>query len=629
MDAWQDLATRIRNGNSFSGREPNSCFLNTRSQRFADISMMSGLGLADDARSIATVDWDHDGDLDLWITNRTAPRLRFLRNDYVGGQSLSLTLQGDPANATNRDAIGAVVTVTLADGKTLVKTVTAGNGFLSQSSKTLHFGLDTAKFLKSAQVQWKSGQPAETFAKLVPGKHYRLIQGRGQGQVLASKLITLIPKELTETEKSTIDVSLTKPKPAPRMVYLDWNGKAVSIDTKLPTVVLLWASWCQPCLRELAELKGQAAVLKNAGLQLIALNVEEAQAASQGLEAPKPTTLQRSLQKLAWPFASGRATEGLVKILDNAQRSVLYKQEALPLPSSFFWQSNQLISFSKGPLSIDHLQNELARLKQPSSKHADHALPFPGRWSTDHFITNPMAIANVYLQGGYARDARDYLAENLEKLDRNDVQKAKLQEADLRFMIGETLRLENKPPSEALPFYAAAARLNPLHPKAIPAYARALSAAKRGSEAVPLLQSLLRQQPQRADLQIQLGNICQGLLRDEEAVRAYIAALTLKPNDFQATTQLCWVQATSADVKVLNTGKALALAQKLLKSHSRNPYALDSSAAALAANDRFPQAIEVLKRALQIVQRSGNDNLFKELQQRLMLYQKAQAFVRR
>ena len=28
------------------------------------------------------VDIDEDGDLDLWTTNRTAPRLRFLRNDY-------------------------------------------------------------------------------------------------------------------------------------------------------------------------------------------------------------------------------------------------------------------------------------------------------------------------------------------------------------------------------------------------------------------------------------------------------------------------------------------------------------------------------------------------------------------
>ncbi len=627
MDAWQDLATRIRHGNSFSGREPNSCFLNTRGLRFADISMMSGLGLADDARSVGTVDWDHDGDLDLWITNRTAPRLRLLRNDYRGGQFLSLNLHGDPAKGVNRDAIGAVATVTLSDGSQQVKTVTAGNGFLSQSSKTLHFGLGDGKAIKSVQVRWKGNGPSEAFSNLKAGQRFHLAQGKGVGQLSALTPIALTAAPLNAPIPGSIDVTLTEPRQAPRMAYLDWSGKEVMINTGPPTLVLLWASWCQPCLRELAELKTQAAVLKQ--VQVLALNVEEAQATSRGDEAPALKILARAAQKLGLPFTSGRATQALVGILDDAQRSVLYKQEALPLPSSFLWHQDQLVSFSKGPLSPAHLQHELARLKTPASKRPDHAIPFPGRWSTDHFITNPMAIAKVYLQGGYPQDARAYLTENLEKIDTKDVQKAKLQEADLRFLIAETLRIENKPPSDALPFYQAAARLNPQHPGAVPAYARALAAAKRGTEAVTVLQGVLKQQPIRADLQIQLGDICQGLLRDQEAVQAYVAALKLKPGDFQATSQLCWVQATSPDPKVLNPTNALSLAQQLLKAHSRNPYALDSAAAALAVNKRFPQAIQLAQRALQVAKQSNNSRLFKDLQQRLALYQKQQPYLRR
>ena len=71
----------IETGGSWSGRERNCCFLNTGGARFADVSAVTGLDFLDDGRAVAVVDWDHDGDLDLWLGNRTAPRIRFMRNN--------------------------------------------------------------------------------------------------------------------------------------------------------------------------------------------------------------------------------------------------------------------------------------------------------------------------------------------------------------------------------------------------------------------------------------------------------------------------------------------------------------------------------------------------------------------
>ena len=49
-------------------------------------------------------DWDADGDLDFWISNRNGPRIRFLKNDYRANHHfLALQLQGV---SCNRDAIG-------------------------------------------------------------------------------------------------------------------------------------------------------------------------------------------------------------------------------------------------------------------------------------------------------------------------------------------------------------------------------------------------------------------------------------------------------------------------------------------------------------------------------------------
>ena len=90
---------------------------------------------------MALVDWDHDGDVDLWLTNRTAPRVRFFRNDYPRRHHfLSVRLRG---RSCNRDAIGARLELVMAGWgtKKRIKTIHAGDGFLGQSSKTVHFGL--------------------------------------------------------------------------------------------------------------------------------------------------------------------------------------------------------------------------------------------------------------------------------------------------------------------------------------------------------------------------------------------------------------------------------------------------------------------------------------------------------
>ena len=105
----------VRGGTSWSGGERNRCLLNISGKGFADASSSSGLNFADDGRAIAVTDWNRDGKLDLWLRNRTAPRLRLMMNQKAEGRFLSLLLQGVHCN---RDAIGAVVQLDLS-GKPL------------------------------------------------------------------------------------------------------------------------------------------------------------------------------------------------------------------------------------------------------------------------------------------------------------------------------------------------------------------------------------------------------------------------------------------------------------------------------------------------------------------------------
>ena len=586
---------------------------------------MSGFGLPDDGRTLAITDWDRDGDLDLWVSNRTAPRVRLLRNDYLAkAKTLAFRLEGDPSQGTPRDAIA---TVTLSDKTKLTRQVTAGADFLSQSSKWLHFGLGTKATPKNVQVIWP-GHKTPEIIKVKPSGRWHLRQGAGKTTAAEQNAIVLKATALTLPKSpSEMETNLSEPRPAPTLNYRTWLGDNATVDTQALTLTLLWASWCQPCLKEMAVLSKQHKAIQNAGIQVLALNIEEAQATIEGTKSPNPKTLEPSLKKLNWPFASGRASPELVKALDRAQRNTLYKQEALPLPSSFLWHRGNLVSFTKGAVAADAVLAQRQRLRQPATKHPDHAIPFPGRWSTDHFVTHPVAISRTYLEGGYHEDARRYLNEALAKVDEAEPAKRRYQEAEIKHMLGETYRLENASPKVALPFYEQATKLNPQHTQAALSYARTLTALRRGTKAAAVLQTFLKQAPKQHDVLVQLGNTYQSLGQDYQAAAIYESALKAKPEDFQTLNQLCWVLSTSRNAAHRNPKRALALAQKILQRFGNNPHAVDTAATALAINTQFEKASQLTQRALVMAQKRRDSRLIKELQNRLSLYQQGKPFL--
>ena len=151
LAAWEATANLVESGHNWSGHERNVAFLNTRDGRFAGVSALTGFDSSADGRGMAMVDWDNDGDLDIWITQRTAPRLRFLRNDnHSTTKSLRIQLNSSHGNL---HGIGSRVEVTDSDGHRQIRTLRAGEGYLAQSSQTLHFGLGSAQSIESIKVR--------------------------------------------------------------------------------------------------------------------------------------------------------------------------------------------------------------------------------------------------------------------------------------------------------------------------------------------------------------------------------------------------------------------------------------------------------------------------------------------
>ncbi len=208
---FRDLNDKVSRGKSFSGYERNALFLNRKGNGFAEIGGLLGADFEDDARAVAVVDWDRDGDLDLWVTNRTAPRVRLLRNNQPSANSpsansfLAIRLIGN-GKTTNRDAIGARLTLSRSSEPRIkqIRTVHAGDGFLAQSSAWTHFGLGQATDDLNLSVTWPGGG-TETFTRLKAGARYTITQdeGRPGGPSLASS--SAVPKIAQKTRQESPD----------------------------------------------------------------------------------------------------------------------------------------------------------------------------------------------------------------------------------------------------------------------------------------------------------------------------------------------------------------------------------------------------------------------------------------
>jgi hypothetical protein len=137
-------------------RESPLLFHNNQHGGFEDVTAAVGpdLGRPIVGRGAAYADFDHDGDLDILITENNGPA-RLFRND--GGNKnhwINVRLIG---HRSNRSALGAVVRVQSSSGRQW-QTVHSGSSYCSQSDLALTFGLKQDTIVSKLTVEWPSGK---------------------------------------------------------------------------------------------------------------------------------------------------------------------------------------------------------------------------------------------------------------------------------------------------------------------------------------------------------------------------------------------------------------------------------------------------------------------------------------
>jgi hypothetical protein len=155
-------------------------FRNKGKRKFEEVTSKLGRAMqrAIVGRGAAYADIDNDGDLDLLITVNNGPA-RLLRNDNANQNDLlRVKLEG---SRSNRNGIGAKVTVKTSKGAKFEQVVRTGSSYASQSELPLVFGLGKPEegLTLTVEVTWPGGQ-RDALQNVKPNQSITIVEGRGQ-----------------------------------------------------------------------------------------------------------------------------------------------------------------------------------------------------------------------------------------------------------------------------------------------------------------------------------------------------------------------------------------------------------------------------------------------------------------
>ena len=564
-------------------------FLNCGVQRWANVSAVAGLDFADDGRALATVDWDHDGDLDLWLRNRTGPRLRLMRNGTNPSESgrtfVAFYLEG---TESNRDAIGARVEVVAtgngrrANGENpgnpkskiqnlkLVQTLYAGDGYLSQSSKVLHFGLGEDPQIDRVMVRWPGGRQ-ETFRGIQPGSRYRLKEGSGRPEELdigRPNLKLASSVQARASADKAVRAVLPHRVLMPELPYVTFEGSTKTISaTQSPLLVNIWASWCLPCLGELKTLSDHVSELNASGLNILTLSVDGL--GSEPLS--ERSDAQRKLIELGVPFDAGWATPESLDKIEIIQEMLFGLTPSLEIPFSLLVdQEGRLAVIYRGAISLDMLLDDVAHLADEPPDWRGRATPLAGRWlrqPATSTLSMSVSAAEAFMDHEYLDDAARYVA-----AIRRHVQ-TRFESANLSQ--GQRSRLTRT---------ASGPHVN---------LARAMFEGGRPTDAKRVLEQAIQINPDDAMIHNNLANILTRERQFDQAIVHYRRCLALKPGSAEAHMNIAIVYSAMA-----RTREAIENYRRAIEFDSNWAEAYVNLGIELTKMRKFDEAIENLERAL-------------------------------
>ena len=589
---WNAINELIRSDGTWSGYERNIFYANNRDGTFSDLSAVAGLDFMEDGRSFALADFDHDGRLEIVLKNRNGPQLRVLQNVVEDlPPSIAFRLQG---TKSNRDAIGATVTIESSAGKQM-RMVQAESAFLSQHSKDVFFGLGEAKGSVRASIRWPSGlvqqlqnlpvdhriwvEEGAEAARIEPFKRGRT------GDVRSSDV-----RQESEQLPTQVETWLLEPVPAPEFSLPDIWGRMQRLSALRGKTLLLnlWTAKSADCQKELEAFEKYHS--KWPGLQVLAINVDDAMTVSEHEGVAQKVDTSRGLGERKFSFPILRGTEDIAAIYNILYRQLFDRHRDLSLPTSFLIDAEgQIVKIYQGRIVLEHVEQDFKRIPRSDAERLARALPFPSASHALAFGRNYLSLGALFFQRGYL----DQSGAAFQQALRNDPSSA-----EALYGIG-SVYLNQKQDSAAREMFERCVKLEANYPDTLPDAWNNLGVLatreNRVADAVECFQKALKLNPRHLLSLTNLGNAYRVEKRWDEARAVLERALDVAPEDPEANYSLGMVFAQTNE-----TDKAYEHLQRALKARPAYPEALNNLGILMIVTQRQDEAIATFQQCIQV-----------------------------
>jgi len=181
--------------------------------------------------------------------------------------------------------------------------------------------------------------------------------------------------------------------------------------------------------------------------------------------------------------------------------------------------------------------------------------------------------------------------------------------------------------AEGLEHLRHALRINPLSVETHYILGRFLLEQGHAEQALPELKSAIEIRPHFASCEEALATAYEDLGKGAEALVHWQKARAIDRSRESAALGAAWLLATTPDDTLRDGKEAMSLAEAAMDlAPADDADALDTLAAACAANGQFPRAIALAQQALDLVEKRGNTKMASAIRSRLLLYQAGKPF---
>ena len=165
---------------SWHGWERNRLMRNNGDGTFTELGRATNTDLLLNSRGTAVADFWNRGWLDIAVSAST-DRHALLRNAVDANRNWLVVkligAAGDLENGSNRDAVGARVTLRIGDTQQ-IREVILGDSYGSQSTLRLHFGLNDAAYVDEMMVRWPRSGREQRFTNVAANGYYEIREGQ-------------------------------------------------------------------------------------------------------------------------------------------------------------------------------------------------------------------------------------------------------------------------------------------------------------------------------------------------------------------------------------------------------------------------------------------------------------------